>query len=175
MRMEIEVPEDRIGIIVGKDGEVKKKIEEKCGCKLQFRGNLVLVDFEDNLSFMKAKNVILAIARGFSPEIALRLLEDESLVFESIDLSQLVSESAMKRIMGRIIGKDGKMRKQIEDTMNVHVRIQDKYISIIGDYESVSVVREAINMLIQGAQHSTVLKFIEKRKRDLKSKSLDWL
>lgn len=175
MRIEIEVPEERIGAVIGKDGEVKKKIEEKCGCKLQFHGNLVLVDFEDNLSFMKAKNVILAIARGFGPEIALKLLDDENLVFETIDLSQLVSDSAMKRIMGRIIGKGGKMRKQIEDTLNVHMRIQERYISVIGDYDSVSIVREAINMLIDGAQHSTVLKFIEKRKRDLKGKSLDWL
>lgn len=175
MKMEIEVPEERIGVIVGKDGEVKKKIEEKCGCSLQFHGNLVSIDFEDNLSFIKAKNVILAISRGFSPEIALRLLDDESLVFESIDLSQIVSESAMKRVMGRIIGKEGKMRKQIEDTLNVHMRIQDKYISIIGDYESVSIVREAINMLIEGSQHSTVLKFIEKRRRDIQSRSLDWI
>ncbi len=175
MRMEIEVPEDRVGVVVGKDGEVKRKIEEKCGCKLHFRGNLVLVDFEDNLGFMRAKNVILAIARGFNPEIALKLLEDENLVFESIDLSQIVPESAMRRIMGRIIGREGKIRKQIEETLNVHIRIQDRYISIIGDYESVSVAREAINMLIEGAQHSTVLKFIEKRKRDLKSRSLDWL
>lgn len=175
MRMEIEVPENRIGIIVGKDGEVKKKIEEKCGCKLQFHGNLVSVDFDDNLSFIKAKNVILAIARGFSPEIALKLLDDESLVFESIDLSQIVPGSAMKRIMGRIIGKEGRIKKQIEDTLNVHIRIQERYISIIGSYESVNVVREAINMLIEGAQHSTMLKFIEKRRRDLKSRSLDWI
>lgn len=175
MRMEIEVPEDRVGVIVGKDGEVKRKIEEKSGCKLQFRGNLVLVDFEDNLSFMRAKDVILAIARGFSPEIALKLLDDENLVFESIDLSQFVSETAMRRILGRIIGKEGKIRKQIEDTLNVHLRIQDRYISVIGDYDSVKIAREAINMLIEGAQHSTVLKFIEKRRRDLKNRSLDWI
>ncbi|MEM0350419.1 MAG: KH domain-containing protein [Archaeoglobaceae archaeon] len=175
MRMEIEVPEDRIGVIIGKDGEVKRRIEEKCNCKLSFGKNTVTVDFEDNLSFMKAKNAILAIARGFGAEIAMKLLEDENLVFESIDLSQLVSDKAVKRVLGRIIGKEGKMKKQIEDLLNVHISVYDRYVSIIGEFENLSIAREAISMLIEGSQHSTVLKFIEKKRRDLKTRSLDWV
>ncbi|NHW89035.1 MAG: RNA-processing protein [Archaeoglobi archaeon] len=175
MRMEIEIPEDRVGVLIGKDGEIKKIIEQKCNCKLSFGKNTVIVDYEDTLSFMKAKNVILAIARGFSADIAMKLLDDENLVFESIDLSQLVSEKAIKRILGRIIGKEGKIKKQIEDLLNVNISIYDKYVSIIGEFENLSIAREAINMLIEGSQHSTVLKFVERRRRDLKARSLDWV
>ncbi|MCS7118888.1 MAG: KH domain-containing protein [Archaeoglobaceae archaeon] len=175
MGIEIEVPEERLKAIFGKEGEIKRKIEEKCKCKLDFGKGVVLVEFEDNLDFIRAKNVILAIARGFGSEIAMKLLEDENLVFESIDLSQLVPEGSMRRILGRIIGKNGKMKRQMEYTLNVYISIYDKYISIIGEFENLSIAREAINMLIEGSQHSTVLKFIERKRRDLKTRSLDWL
>lgn len=168
MRLEIEVPEDRVGVILGKEGENKKKIEEKCGCKISVVKNVVIVDCPDSLSLMKVKNVITAIARGFSPEISLKLLENEDLIFESIDLSQLIPEKAMQRILGRIIGKEGTMKKQIEDMLNVNMSIYNNFVSIIGDFENVTIAREAINMLINGAQHSTVLKFIERKRRDFK-------
>lgn len=172
MKLEIEVPEDRVGAILGKEGENKRKIEEKCGCKIYVTKNIVTVDCPDSLTLMKVKNVITAIARGFSAEIVMKLIDNEDLVFESIDLSQLIPEKAMQRILGRIIGKEGIMRKQIEDLLNVKLCIYDKYVSIIGDFESVTIAREAINMLINGAQHSTVIKFIERKRRELKSEFL---
>lgn len=167
MKLEIEVPEDRIGVILGKEGENKKRMEEKCGCKIFLSKNIITLECPDSLSLMKIKNVITAIARGFSPEIAMKLTENEDLVFESIDLSQIIPEKAMQRILGRIIGKEGTMRKQIEDMLNVHLSIYDKFVSIIGEFENVTIAREAINMLINGAQHSRVIKFMEKKRRDL--------
>ncbi|MDI9611353.1 MAG: KH domain-containing protein [Archaeoglobaceae archaeon] len=169
MRLEIEVPEERIGAIVGKEGENKRKIEEKCQCKISIVKNVVIVDCLDSLALMKVKNVVTAIARGFSAEISMKLIDHEDLIFESIDLSQILPEKALQRILGRIIGKEGIMRKQIEDMLNVHLSIYEKFVSIIGEFESVMVAREAINMLINGAQHSTVVKFIERKRRELKS------
>lgn len=169
MRLEIEVPEERVGVILGKEGETKRKIEERCGCKIYIAKNVVTVDCPDSLSLMKVKNVINAIARGFSAEIGLKMLENEDLVFESIDLSQVIPEKSLQRVLGRIIGKEGIMKKQIEDVLNVNLSIYDKFVSIIGEFESVTIAREAINMLINGAQHSTVMKFIERKRRDLKS------
>ncbi|MDK2795420.1 MAG: ribosomal assembly protein [Archaeoglobaceae archaeon] len=169
MKLEIEVPEDRVGVILGKEGEMKKKIEEKCGCKISVANNVVTVDCPDSLSLMKVKNVITAIARGFSAENSLKLLDNEELIFESIDLSQVIPDKSLQRILGRIIGKEGTMKKQIEDMLNVNVSIYDKFVSLIGEFENVMVAREAINMLINGAQHSTVIKFIERKRRDLKS------
>ncbi|MEM2727293.1 MAG: KH domain-containing protein [Archaeoglobaceae archaeon] len=169
MRLEIEIPEDRIGAVLGKEGENKRKIEEKCGCRISVSKNIVTVECPDSLSLMKVKNVLNAIARGFSAEISMKLIDNEELVFESIDLSQLLSEKAMQRILGRIIGKEGVMRKQIEDMLDVNLSIYDKFVSIIGEFENVAIAREAINMLINGAQHSTVIKFMERKKRDLRS------
>jgi len=52
------------------------------------------------------------VARGFSPEKALRLLENEDLVLDVIDLSTLTDSPAdLKRLKGRIIGRNGKTRE----------------------------------------------------------------
>ncbi len=169
MRLEIEVPEERVGIILGREGENKRKIEEKCGCKIHVTKNIVTLDCPDSLSLIKAKNVITAIARGFSAETSMKLLDNEDLVFESIDLSQILPEKSLQRILGRIIGKEGIMKKQIEDMLNLNVSVYENFVSVIGEYENVTIAREAINLLINGAQHSTVVKFIERKRRDLKS------
>ncbi|WP_202318690.1 KH domain-containing protein [Archaeoglobus neptunius] len=175
--IEIEVPEDRIGVLIGKEGEIRKLIEERTGCKLKISGRYGSVKIEcgDAIGFMKARDVVTAIAHGFSPDVALKLLDDDFLVLEVIDLSSMVSDNSMRRIKGRIIGKEGKMRKQIEDMLNVNVSVRDKYVAIIGEAENVGAAREALMMLIDGAQHSTVIKFMEKKRRDLKSRSLDWI
>ena len=124
---------------------------------------------------MRAKDVVTAIAHGFSPDVALRLLDDEMLVLEVIDLSSMLPENAMRRIKGRIIGKEGRMRKQIEDVLNVNISIHDKFVAILGEVENVAAAREAVMLLVDGAQHSTVIKFMERKRRELKSRSLDWI
>ncbi len=175
--IEIKIPSDRVGVIIGKEGSVKKAIEEKTECKIKIdskNGVITLTRGENAVGFLKAKDVINAIARGFNPEIALKILDDDFTVLETIDLSSYVSQKSMERIKGRIIGKEGKMRRLIEETLNVHVSVYDKYVSIIGNFENVSAAREAIEMLIDGAQHSTVQKFMEKKKREIEMRSMDW-
>jgi len=175
--LEIEIPEDRIGVLIGKEGEVKKCIEEKTGCKLDIdsKACVVRIECEDAIEFIKARDVIRAIAVGFSPDVAMKLLEDEMIVFDVIDLTNYVSNKHLERIKGRIIGKEGKIRRQIEDLLDVNIAIHGKTVAIIGEPENVSVAREAIMMLIDGAQHSTVMRFLERKRRELRSRSLEWI
>jgi ribosomal RNA assembly protein len=172
---QLRIPEERIGVLIGKDGNVRKRIEEETGCKLSIsKDGVVVISCEDAIGFMKAQNVVNAIANGFNPDISMKLLKDDFKVIETINLSEYVNENAIPRIKGRIIGKDGIMRKNIEETLEVNLSIYGKNVSIIGDLENVNSAREAIIMLIEGAQHSRVLRFMEKKKRELRSKSLDW-
>jgi len=172
---QLRVSDDRIGVIIGKEGEIKQRIERETGCKIKVsKDGTVSVMGNDAIGFIKARNVINAIAMGFSPETAFKLLKDDFKVLEVINLSDYVNENAIKRIKGRIIGKDGKMRANIEDTLDVNLSIYGKTVSIIGDMENVNAAREAILMLVEGAQHSRVLRFMEKKKREMKARSMDW-
>jgi|Deesub1362A_J573_1020465.scaffolds.fasta_scaffold00106_105 ribosomal RNA assembly protein len=173
---ELRVPEDRIGVIIGKEGEIKKKIEEKTGCKIKISrdGTITVISGENVMGYLKAQDVIKAIARGFNPEIALKLLQDDFKILDIINLTDFIPDSALPRVKGRIIGKNGIMRKNLEDTLDVNISVYGKTVSVIGDMDNVYAAREAIMMLVDGAQHSTVLKFIEKKKREIKSRSMDW-
>ncbi len=172
---QIRIPEERIGVIIGREGEIKRRIEDETGCKIKIsRDGIVSVKGNDAIGFIKAQNVIKAIARGFNPEVAFKLLRDDFKVLEIINLTDYVGENALKRVKGRIIGKDGKMRASIEETLDVNLSIYGKTVSIIGDMDNVYAARDAILMLIEGAQHSRVLRFMEKKKREIKTRDLDW-
>ncbi len=176
MEIELVIPEDRIGVLIGKEGEVKERIEKETGCKLKIssKTGVVKIECEDPIGFLRAQDVIKAIAYGFNPDIAMKLLQDEFIVLEIIDLTGYVSPKHLERVKGRIIGKEGKMRRFIEDTLDVNVSVYGKTVAIIGDAESVAAAREAILMLVEGAQHSTVQRFLERKRREIKMRSLDW-
>jgi len=176
MEIELSIPEERIGVLIGKEGEIKKRIEElsDCNVRISSKTGVVKIECEDPYKFMRVQDVIKAIAHGFNPEIAIKLLEDDMTTLDIIDLTSYVSDKHLQRIKGRIIGKEGSMRKTIEDLLNVHISVYGKTVAIIGDVESVAVAREAIEMLVEGAQHSTVIKFLERKRRELKMRSLEW-
>jgi len=176
MEIELVIPEDRIGVLIGKEGEVKERIEKETGCKLNIssKTGVVRIQCEDPIGFLRAQDVIKAIAHGFNPDVAMKLLQDELMVLEIIDLTGYVSPKHLERVKGRIIGKEGKMRRFIEDTLDVNISVYGKTVAIIGDAESVAAAREAILMLVEGAQHSTVQRFLERKRREMKLRSLDW-
>ena len=175
-KIEMRLPRDRIGVLIGKDGKIKEKIEEETKCKIEInpKTETVKIECEDAIGFLKVKDIVNAIAAGFNAETALKLLEGEFTILEIIDLSDYIPASAMQRIKGRIIGKEGRMKKTIEDMLAVNVSIHDKTVAIIGEPDNVNAAREAIMMLIDGAQHSTVQRFLERRRRDIKMRSLDY-
>jgi ribosomal RNA assembly protein len=177
MQEHIKVPQDRIGAIIGVEGNVKKIIEEKTGVSLNVdsESGVVIVESEgDAMKALKAAEVIKAIARGFSPEKALKLLDSEDLILDVIDLSKFSDSPAdLKRVKGRIIGKNGKTREVIEQMSGARVSVYGKTISMIGDAEQLTTTRAAVDMLLDGAPHGAVYSYLEKRRRELKRSQMD--
>ncbi|MFO7967326.1 MAG: KH domain-containing protein [Archaeoglobaceae archaeon] len=171
-KTEIKIPYDRVGVIIGKEGEVKKQIEEMTGCTLTVEEANISIEGEDAIGFLQAQDVIRAIGYGFNPQAAFKLLDSDYIILDVIPLDYDAND--LKRIKGRIIGKQGKIRKLIEELLNVRVSIYHKNVAIIGEVENAGVAREAVTMLIDGAQHNTVRKFLEDKRRELKMKVLDW-
>ncbi len=111
-RQEMKVSAARIGVLIGKSGSTKREIEEKTGITLRIdseEGGLVTLEGgEDPVGVMTATNVVSAINRGFSPERALRLLDDEDMMLDILDLADLSGTTRqLERLRGRIIGKSG--------------------------------------------------------------------
>ena len=177
MREHIKVPQDRIGVIIGVEGKVKETLEEKSGAKLDIdseSGTVVLEAESDPVKALRASDVIKAIARGFSPDKALRMLDNEDLILDLIDLSKISdSPSDLTRLKGRIIGKAGKTREIMESMTGARISVYGKTISIIGDAEQIMTIRTAIDMLIDGAPHGAVYGYLERRRREIKQSQFD--
>ncbi|NHJ32697.1 MAG: RNA-processing protein, partial [Asgard group archaeon] len=67
------------------------------------------------------------------------------------------------RFRGRIIGKEGRTRKIIEETTGTRISVFGNTVGIIGPYERLKVARDAIHMLLEGSKHGTVYAFLEER------------
>ncbi|MGQ9507667.1 MAG: KH domain-containing protein [Candidatus Bathycorpusculaceae bacterium] len=177
----LKIPKERVGALIGPEGKTKKTIEEKLSVELQVEsetGDVTLMLAEnasDPSLLFKAKDVVTAIGRGFSPEHAFRLIRDEEAILDVIDLRTIFgrSESDIKRIKGRIIGMDGKTRRIIEELTDANICVYGHTVSIIGNLEQAQAAREAIQMLINGSQHSTVYRFLHRKRRELKKKMLE--
>jgi len=165
----VKIPLDRIGVLIGQKGIVKEDIEKRSGSKIRVDSNEGEVFIEcseagDPLKVLRIAEVIKAIGRGFSPEHAFTLLDDELLLFEVISLSHL-SPKTLNRVKGRVIGRNGRTRRVIEDLAGVKISVYGKTISLLGHSYQVRTTHEAIAMLIHGTPHSAVYNFLERKRR----------
>jgi ribosomal RNA assembly protein len=174
----IKIPKDRIGAIIGPKGETKKTIEEKSSSRLDIdseTGTVEIIGMEDPLGAFRAGEVVKAISRGFNPEKALRLFEDDMLMLEVIDLSKVAgTQKELIRLKGRIIGKAGKTRELAESLIGVKISVYGKTVSILGYPEQNRIVQAAIEMLMEGVNHGTVYSFLEKKHREMMQSQLDY-
>jgi ribosomal RNA assembly protein len=83
------------------------------------------------------------------------------------------SEADLKRVKGRIIGLNGKTRRIIEELTDANVAVYGHTVGVIGTLEQVQVAREAIEMLVRGSMHSTVYRFLHRKRRELKKNMLE--
>jgi ribosomal RNA assembly protein len=177
----VKVPRERIGALVGPDGRVKASIEKKLSVRLQIdsqTGDIqitLMPTAQDPTVLFRAKEVVTAIGRGFSPENAFRLLKDDETMLEVIDLRETVGRalSDMKRLKGRVIGKEGKTRRLIEELTEADICVYGHTISIVGEIHQVAIAKEAVRMLIGGSLHGTVYRFLHRKRRELKKKKME--
>jgi ribosomal RNA assembly protein len=164
-----KIPVERVGVLLANNGRVKKEIEEKTKTIITVdpqTGSVVIEPAFPNtsaLDLIRAQNIVKAIGYGFSPERAFRLL-DEDQILEVIDVRQYVGDKPnhIKRVLGRIIGEEGKARKTLEELTGTYISVYEPHVAIIGDYETANIAKRAVEMLIEGRTHSTVYKYVDR-------------
>jgi ribosomal RNA assembly protein len=173
-RYELKIPRERVAVLIGKAGSIKKRLEEEIGCSLQIdsdEGDIVLSG-DDALKLYTAREVIRAIGRGFNPEVATLLLKQDYL-FEVISLNDVAKhKNEMQRLKGRVIGADGKSRRTIETLTECAISVYGKTICIIGTAERMSLARRAVDQLLKGSTHASVYKWLERKHADMRRAEL---
>jgi ribosomal RNA assembly protein len=174
----VKIPQDRIGVLIGEGGATLREIEDRSEVRLDVDSETGQVKVEqtgDPLTALKGPDIVKAIGRGFAPEEAMRLLDDEMMMFDIIDIDAAArNRNDLQRHKGRLIGEDGRTRELMEELSGASVVIYGSTLGIIGGPEQVDTVREAAQMIIEGAPHGTVYSFLEEKHNEMKHKGLDY-
>lgn len=164
----IRIPKERVGVLIGKDGETKKTIEKISQMNLEIDSEEGEISFneqeaKDPLIPLKVEDVIRAIGRGFSPEHAFRLFGEETELF-IFDIYDYVGkkESHLVRVKARVIGREGKTKRVIEGLTGGFLSVYGHTVAVIADFDSIDIAKKALDMLLSGSEHPTVYRYLER-------------
>ncbi len=168
----VRIPKERVGALIGTDGETKEFIEKRMGVRMRIdtEGE---VDIEDNpqdpLAALKVMDLVKAIGRGFSPHRAIRLL-DEDEYLEVVELGDFISKKGdqLARVRARLIGSNGKTRRIIEDLTGANMSVYGSTVSLIGNSVQLPIAKTAVEMILRGSEHATVYRYLERSRATLR-------
>ncbi|WP_255195008.1 KH domain-containing protein [Halorarius litoreus] len=174
----VTIPQDRIGALIGEGGATMREIEDRAEVRLNIDSETGSVEIEsvgDPITGLKGPDVVKAIGRGFKPDDALTLLDDDMRMLDIVDLDAATrNQKDLQRQKGRLIGENGRTRQLMEELSGATVVIYGKTAGIIGDPQEVDVVRSAIEMLLDGAPHGAVYSFLERKHNEMQAKDMGY-
>lgn len=173
----VKIPRERIAILIGKNGSTKREIEKVAMVRLIIDSESGDVDVEQHGDPLKANlslNVIQAVGRGFNPEKALGLM-DENFQLIVISLREFAKPGSKRinEIKGRLIGKAGRTRSIIEGLTSTYISVYGDTVSIMGDYVSAQYSKESLLMLINGRKQRSVYTYLENKAKEIKFKRIE--
>lgn len=165
---------ERLGVLIGPSGATKQRLEEATGTRISVDSatgdvTVAVMDSSDPVLALKARDIVVAIGRGFSEERAFRLLGDDAYL-EVLDIKDFAhSRNRIAQIKARLIGSRGKARRLIEELTGVEMCVAGHTVALIGDSFRMPIAREAVAMLLRGSEHATVYRFLERKRADIKA------
>jgi ribosomal RNA assembly protein len=152
-----------IKIISENPKEIKKNqknLEKNLSVKIEIKGNDITFEGTAENEYI-AEKVFDAIDFGFSIHKVLKIKKEDA-SFEILDVKGYTKKKDMKRIVGRIIGTQGKTIKTLSDLTKCSFEVKDNRVGIIGTPELIQNAENAIIFIIQGSKQSNVYAFLEK-------------
>ena len=166
------IPEERIGVLIGPGGRTKRAIVEATGAEVEIDaedGEVTVSGPEtDPIAALKARDIVLAIGRGFSPQRAMRLAKENTFL-GILDIKLTTGrheKAALRRIRARVIGSEGRARSRIEDLSGCSMSVFGSTVALIGNEEQLQRATRAVELLLRGSEHSTVFHLLARLRRD---------
>lgn len=166
------VPEDRLGVLIGPGGRTKRDLAIRTGTDIEIDTNDGEVRLSgpdsDPMGVLKARDIVLAIGRGFSPERAFRLLKENTFL-GILDIKFTTGhreKAALRRIRARAIGAHGQARSRIEELSGCSMSVYGSTVALIGEEEQLERATHAVELLLKGSEHSTVFHYLARARRE---------
>jgi ribosomal RNA assembly protein len=161
----VKIPEERAKALLARIEDLEKAGDIKIESTAE---EGIAISSEDPIVEWKAVDVVKAIGRGFEPDTAMRLF-NEDYVLRIISLKEIFdTEKQRIRVKARVIGTKGKTRSTIEEVSGANMRVYGNTIAFIGKPEEVDLAERAVKMILNGSSHSSVYFFLqrERKRRD---------
>jgi ribosomal RNA assembly protein len=166
------IPEDRVGVLIGPGGRTRREIAQRTGADIEVdteEGEVRVTSPDtDPIPAMKARDIVLAIGRGFSPVRAQRLLRDDTYL-GILDIKQASGhkdKAGLRRIRSRVIGREGRARTRIEELSGCSVSVYGSTVALIGKEDQLERGTRAVGLLLRGSEHATVFHLLARLRRD---------
>ncbi|HTT34379.1 MAG TPA: KH domain-containing protein [Thermoplasmata archaeon] len=159
----VRIPDDRVGAAIGPGGSTKRRLEEATRTTISVDADDEEFAIASNTEgdpdgVLRARDIVLAIGRGFSPERAWRLLKDDTYlgVLDIKEVSGKRDKRALWRIRSRVIGERGRARARLEELSGCAVSVYGTTVALIGREAELARATRAIRLLLQGSEHTAV-------------------
>lgn len=168
MQLEIPATTEEIANIVGRKGRKRRKIEKLLKVKLKVGPDkVVVITKEAPFQEYLLRQVFDALLLGFEPETA-RLLLDPEYIFRKVYIKNVVRRSRLHDTLARLIGRQGKTIRKIEETAECFMRIKGYEVGLIGKAENVQLAINALNALFRGKPLASIYRMLEHGRTRLK-------
>jgi RNA-binding protein PNO1 len=106
----------------------------------------------DPSALQKGEDFCRAFSLGFDVDDAIAMLRIDGMYLQSFEIKDIktLNGEHLGRAIGRIAGKDGKMKYNIENATKTRIVLADQKIHLLGSYENINMARESIVDLIRG-------------------------
>jgi len=139
------------------------KLENTLEVKITNRGREVSVQGKPENEYI-AEKVIDALNFGFPFAAAISIKNEEN-VFEFLNIKDHTKVKDLKRVRGRIIGKEGRTLKTISNISDCYLERRENEIGIIGPTENIEHAQNAIISIIKGSKQTNAYAGLEKSKQ----------
>jgi len=154
------IPEERVEKLQRNLPRLKRSLS----CEIVIRDNQIIITSKNSFNEYIARNVIVAFGRGFSIDDALELCREDK-YFKLIELQDYAkNRNQLVRIKSRVIGREGKVKKEIEKLTGAKIAIYGKTIALIGGEQELKSAEDALIRIITGSKQSNVLKLLQLKK-----------
>ena len=77
-------------------------------------------------------------------------------------------DAHVRRLKSRVIGREGKTKRVLEELTDSKISVYGHTISIISDMVKMNILKKSVDMLLTGSKQATVYRFVETQMRELK-------
>lgn len=99
-----------------------------------------------------------AVLDGFKPEDAVVIMKYRDAFTETFHIQDIrkLKGGHLTRAIGRVIGRDGRIKDSIEKFSLTKFILNDEKVSLLGTDESIRIAKDAIGRLVQGAEPTSI-------------------